>query len=253
VTKLTRTTEQQGEAPPKLTEQQTLKSLVYPIKVIVSPFKAFKEIAQNPDIKGLVLIVGLVLLATVGAYYAQSSKVFILINDTSTSLLASNTFANNILPILTQTALLFIMNWVIYAGVLLLVLRAFREKGGSWRPFFVLIGYAFSILIMQAAVSALLIATLPEIHFSNLSTWPPTTQDEVTMANDKIQETWGSIPAFQALTYLTFPYINFIDIWLVMLSVVAVRAFTEITWTKAVMISTTAFLLRFFLRFFLGL
>lgn len=252
MTGLTNTKEQQEETPPKLTEHQTRKALVYPFEVIVSPFKAFKEIAQNPDFKGFVLIVGLVLLATAGALCAQSSKLFILINSTSTSLLASNTFANYILSALTETALIFIFNWVIYAGILLLVMRAFGEKGGSWRPFFVLVGYAFSIMIIQWAVSALLIATLPEIHFSNLSTWPPSTQDEVAIASDTIQEIWGPIPAFQAVAYLTFSYINFIDIWLVMLSVVAVRAFSQTTWRKAVMISTTAFIIRFFLKLFLG-
>lgn len=236
-----------------MTEHQTGKALVYPFEVIVSPLKAFKEIAQNPDFKGVILIVGLVLLATAGALCAQSSKVFILIDGTSTSFLASNTFANYIFFNLTQTAMLFIFNWIIYAGVLLLVMRTFREKRGSWRTFFVLVGYAFSIMLIQSAVSAVLIVTLPEIHFSNLSTWPPSTQDEVTIASNKIQEIWGPIPAFQAVTYLNFFYINFIDIWLVLLSVVAVHAFSETTWGKAVMISATAFTFRFFLRFLLGI
>jgi len=248
VTKLTNNTEQQEEAPIKLTEHKKTEFLAFPLKTIISPFKAFKDIVQNPDFRGLILVVGLIIITTTGAYYAYASKFTWTVDSQLASLLASNMLASYILSVVTQTALLFFFNWLIYAGVLLLVMRAFGEKGGSWRPFFVLVGYAFSTMIVQWAVSALLIATLPEIHFTNLNTWPPSTQNEIAMANDTIQKIWGPIPAYQALAYLSFPF----DIWLVILSVIAVRAFSETVWRKAVMISISAFLIRFFLRFFLG-
>ena len=251
--KLTNNKEQQ-EVPGKLTDTGHPKTefLALPLKVIISPFKALKEIAQTPDIKGIVLIAGLVLLATAGLYYAYSVKVFFLINGTPTSFLSSNMFSGFIISVLTQSVLLFAFNWLIYAGVLFLVMRAFGQKGGSWRLFFILVGYAFSVMIIQSAVSALLIATLPEIHFSSLSTWPPSTQDEITIANAGIQENWGPTPAYQALAYFNFPYVNLIDIWLVMLSVIIVHTFGEISWGKAAAISVTAFVLRFFLKIFLG-
>jgi hypothetical protein len=223
------------------------------LKVIVSPFRAFKEIIQNPDFKGIVLIAGLVILATAGLYYVYSAKVFFLINGTSTSFLASNMFSGFIVSVLTQTVLLFSFNWLIYAGVLFLIMRVFGQKGGSWRPFFILVGYAFSIMIIQSAVSALLFATLPEIHFNNLNTWPPSTQDEVTIANTGIQENWGSAPAYQVIAYLNFPLINIIDIWLVILGVIIVHSFSEITWGKAAVISITALAIRVFLRMFIGI
>jgi len=163
VIKLTNNKEQQ-EVPGKLTDTGHPKTefLALPLKVIISPFKALKEIAQTPDIKGIVLIAGLVLLATAGLYYAYSVKVFFLINGTPTSFLSSNMFSGFITSVLTQSVLLFAFNWLIYAGVLFLVMRAFGQKGGSWRLFFILVGYAFSVMIIQSAVSALLIATLPE-------------------------------------------------------------------------------------------
>jgi len=250
VTKLTNNTEQQ-EAPSKLTEHKKTEFLAFPLKTIISPFKAFKEIAQNPDFRGIVLIAGLVLLAATGWYYAYSSKVFFLIDDMSTSLLASNVFSGYILTAISNTVFLFFINWIIYAVILLLVMRAFGEKGGSWRPFFVLVGYAFSVTIIQWAVSALLIATLPEIHLQNTS-WPLSKQDQ-DMFTSKLSEVWDPTIAFQAWKSLNFFYVNVIDIWLIILSVIAVRAFSETTWNKAVMISISTFLIRFFLKvYFLG-
>lgn len=245
-----RTKEVQGKLAE--TEHPKTKFLVFPLKVVVSPFRAFKEIAQNPDFKGIVLIAGLILIATAGSYCAYSAKVFIYINGTSTSFLASSMFSVSIAAVLIQGALFFAENWLLYAGVLFLVMRVFGQKGGSWRLFFILMGYAFSIMIIQSVVSALLFATLPEIHFSNLSTWPPSTEDELAIASAGIQENWGSMPAFQALVYFNFP-VNIIDIWLVLLTVMIVHTFSEITWGKAAMISVTAFILRLFLGTFLGL
>jgi len=170
---------------------------------------------------------------------------------TYSSLLATGLFSENLSLILIETVFAFSINWLIYAGFLLVILRAFGEKGGSWRPFFVLVGYAFAVTIIQWAVGALLFATLPEVHLQ-VTSWPPTEQDEPTV-NRNLSETWGSTIAYRAWAYISFPFINVIDVWLVMLSVIAVRAFSGITWGKAVTISTTAFIIRFFLRYFLGL
>jgi len=170
---------------------------------------------------------------------------------TYSSLLATNLFRDNLLGLLIETTFAFFINWLIYAGILLLVMRAFGEKGGSWRPFFVLVGYAFSVLIVQWAVGALLFATLPEVHLQ-INSWPPTEREAVTV-NRNFSETWGSTIEYKALTYITFPYINIIDVWLIILSAIAVRAFSGVAWGKATMIAAAAFLTRFFLRLFLGI
>lgn len=238
----------------KLTEAEHSKTefLAFPLKVIVSPFKAFKEIIQNPDIKGIVLIVGLVLLATAGSYYAYSAKIFLYINGTLTSLLGSSMFSGFIASVLVEGVLLFAENWLLYAGILFLVMRVFGQKGGVWRPFFTIVGYALSITIVQSVASAILMATLPEIRFSNLSIWPPSTENEVAIANAGIQKYWSPTPVYQAIVYLNSPLLNIIDVWLVILSVIMVHTFSESTWRKATVISVTAFVLRFFLKIFLG-
>jgi len=169
---------------------------------------------------------------------------------TYSNLIAANLFAGILSQALIETVLAFVFNWVIYATVLLLVLRLLGEKGGSWRPFFVVVGYAFSIVIIQLTVSALLVATLPEIRLQTAS-WPPTGQDAVAVAYN-FSETWGPTLAYQAFLYLNFPLLNLFDIWLVGLSVIVVHVVSETMWRKAAMISTIAFVFRLFLRLFLG-
>ncbi len=252
---LTNNKEQQ-ETRTKLVEHEHSKTefLVYPLRVIISPFKAFREIIQNPDFRGILLIAGLVLLATAGLYYSYAAKVFISINGIQTSFVASDLFPSFLIQTLTlNTLLLFAFNWLIYAGILFLVMRIFGQKGGTWRPFFVLVGYAFSIMIIQVAVSALLFAALPEVHFNNLSVWPPSTEAEATIANAGIQENWAPSLVYQAITYLNFPIINVIDVWLAMLTVVIVHSYSEMTWGKAAMIAILALAIRVFLRLFIGL
>jgi hypothetical protein len=233
-------------------ERSNTAFYVFPFKVLLSPFKTFTEIAQHPDVKGIALIAALTLLATTGFYYAYSAKVVYYSNGIPTRFLSSNLFSGFITSIVAQEALSFIFSWLFYAGILFLIMRAFGQKGGSWRLFFILVGYALSIVIVQSGVNALLVATLPELHFSTLNTWPPSTPDEIAIVNMGIQETWGPLLAFQAFTIFNFPLVNIFDLWLLLLSVIIVKTFNEIPWGTAAMITFTAFILRFFLKIFLG-
>lgn len=247
MTKLTNTTEPQEEAPSKLTERQTLKSLVYPFKVIVFPFKTFKEIAQNPDIKGVILLAGIVLLATASVQFASASKIFLTLYTPPSGLLATNLFSGYLLSAMVESLFAFILNWLIYAGALLLIGRLLGEKGSPWRPFLILVGYAFSVVIIRVAVSAILISTLPQIDFQ-LNTWPPVTEKDAVHASDQINAIWGPTLAFQAGVYFNL----LIDAWLVMLGAIAVHAYRQISWSKAATISLTAYFIYFILRFFVG-
>ncbi|MFH0748985.1 MAG: hypothetical protein V1915_03605 [Candidatus Bathyarchaeota archaeon] len=234
------------------TRNQRLEFLFLPFKVIVSPFRAFKEIAGTPDVKGVGVIAGLILLATAGVYYAYSAKIFLLSNGTSTSFLSSEMFVDFIASILVERALLFVENWILYGCVLFLVMRVFRQKEGSWRPFFTLVGYAFSITVVQTVISAVLFASFPAIQFSTLSSFPPATPEEAAIVTAGIQERWAQMPTYQALAFFNFPLINIFDVWFGSLSVIIIRAFSEVTWRKAGMIAVTAFSLRVFLKIVLG-
>jgi len=236
VIKLTSTSEQQKEASSKLTEQQALKALVYPLKVIVSPFKAFRDITQNPNFLGFLLIVGLFLLGAVSAEYVRASKIILDAGMQSTSLVNSNLFGTRLTFVLVQSAFSFLLNWMTYTSVLLLITRFFGGKSSLWRPFFIVIGYAFSVIVVYFAIEALLFSTLPEIHFE-MSVWSSGTPEDILNINNKFSEIWGTTLAYQAERYISLAF----QFWLVMLGAIALHTSIEIKWGKAIMISVLAY------------
>jgi hypothetical protein len=250
VTTLTISNEPRQEqlTPNELTKHSLRKALAYPFEVLVSPLKAYKEIVQNPDARGLILVVGLVLLATVAVQLASASKIFLSLYTPPSSLLVTNLLIGYLLTALVGTGLSFVLQWLIFAGALLLFARLLGEKGSSpWRQFFTLIGYAFSVFIIRIGVSAVLISTLPPIDFQ-LATWPPPNASESLIASDRISNIWGPMFAYQAGVYFNL----LIDVWLVILSTIALHTHREITWGKAAMVSVIAYFLLFTLRFFVG-
>jgi len=155
-------------------------------------------------------------------------------------------FGDYLLFSVMQTALTLFLSWIIYASALLLVSRVFDGQGKPWRPFFIIVGYAFSFVIVRAAVSAVLISTLPQVNFQ-VAIWPPS-QAEATLASEKMNATWGDTMAFQTGTYFNL----LVEIWFTMLGAVAVHASRKITWGRAAMFSVIAYFLYFFLKLFMG-
>jgi len=176
--------------------------------------------------------------------------------------LSTNVVGDYILFGVMVDTLAFFFSWIIYAGALLLIVKVFGEevsveiskeiskeeskKRSSWRPFFVLVGYVFSIRIVRAFVSAVLILTLPEINFQ-VATWPPTPA-EVILANENRIAAWGPTLVFQAGTYFNL----LVEVWFVVLGAIAVHASRKISWGKAAMMSVLAYLIYFILRLFIG-
>jgi len=227
-----------------LTERQKIELLASPFKVIVSPFKAFTNIAQNPDVKGVILVAGLVLLATTGAFYAGASKLTWTVDDQFTSLLTSNMFGGYIISGLTEITFVFFTTWVIFAGALLFISRAFGQQEGSWRTFFVVIGYVLSVFIIRMAVDAFLISTLPAIPMS--FPWPPATEEQANQFLEMIRNMWSPTLAYQLRSYVILGT----DIWMVGLGAIAVRAMQTVRWGKALIFSVTAYLVIFMLRLY---
>lgn len=231
---LTKSQEQQTEPQQALPEQQRLKALVYPFKVIVNPLKAFREISQNARFVGVFFIIVLYILAAIGTECFRTSKIFLDSENGSISLLNSNLVAGNLVSFLLQSTSSFILNWIIFAGILFLLARLTGEVSSSWRSFIIVAGYAFMVIVIYYAVNALLISTLPEIHFQR-SMW--TSPESIDAIQTIFDEKWGSTFAAQALNYVSFAF----QLWLVLLGSAAAHFSLGIKWVRAIMISFIAY------------
>ncbi|UCE44110.1 MAG: hypothetical protein JSV57_01040 [Candidatus Bathyarchaeota archaeon] len=124
------------------------------------------------------------------------------------------------------SALGFLILWGLYGGVLLLVLRLFGEKAGSWKALLMVVGYLFSVRIVYLGVMLLSISILPDTRLENVA------------------QIWYPTLPYQAMLYFSFVA----DIWIAALCAIAVRFFYSFTWKKAITISVFVGLLSFTLR-----
>ena len=152
--------------------------------------------------------------------------------------LESGAFSGAIIPILMSAAVSFSMNWILWAGVLLMIAKVFREEVGPWTVFFVVIGYAFIVTVVSTIASAVSLSTLPVL------TLPMT--DEVSVL---IHEMWYPYLAYQVWLYL--PLVG--EVWIAVLCAIVIRLLRGVTWGKAASISAVTFIIRLVLRFFFGI
>ncbi|MFB0514515.1 MAG: hypothetical protein ACETVQ_02955, partial [Candidatus Bathyarchaeia archaeon] len=137
-------------------------------------------------------------------------------------------FSGAIIPILIQAAVLFSMNWILWAGILLMIAKVFREELGSWTVFFVIIGHVFIATAVYTIASAVLLSTLPTLNL-------PLEADNI---NVLINEMWYPHLAYQVSLYL--PWVG--EVWIAVLCAIAIRLLRGITWGKAASISVVAFI-----------
>jgi len=166
-------------------------------------------------------------------------------------------FTGSVILVLTSAALEFSMNWILWAGVLLLIAKVFREEGGPWTTFFIIIGYVFMVTVVYTIASVALISMLPSLNLPT-KTWPPTTDAETNAVSAVFEERWSpnwSYRLYTALYFIPgipiyFPLLR--EVWTLFLCTVAIRLLRGITWGRATSVSVVAFILRSILRLFFG-
>ena len=151
--------------------------------------------------------------------------------------LETGTFSGAIIPILMSSAVSFSMNWILWAGILLMIAKVLREEVGPWTVFFVVIGYVFVSTVVYTIASAVSLSTLPALNLLSA--------DDI---NVLIHEMWYPYLAYQVWLYL--PLVG--EVWVAVLCAIAIRLLRGITWGKAASISMIAFVIRLVLRFFFG-
>ena len=152
--------------------------------------------------------------------------------------LETGTFSGAIIPILMSSAVSFSMNWILWAGILLMIAKVLREEVGPWTVFFVVIGYVFVSTVVYTIASAVSLSTLPALNLLSA--------DDI---NVLIHEMWYPYLAYQVWLYL--PLVG--EVWVAVLCATAIRLLRGITWGKAASISMIAFIIRLVLRFFFGI
>lgn len=152
--------------------------------------------------------------------------------------LINGEFSGLIIPIMLQVVLNFAMDWILWAGILIIVAKLFQEDLGRWNVFFVIIGYSFIATVVYTLVNAVSLSTLPMLNV-------PLDADAL---NALLDVSWRPLLAYQLSLYI--PLIG--EVWIAALGAVVVRAMKEMTWSKAATIAAVAFAIRFLLRLFLG-
>jgi len=152
--------------------------------------------------------------------------------------LITGEFSGLIIPIILQVVLNFAMDWILWAGILIIVAKLFQEDLGRWNVFFVIIGYSFIATVVYTLVNAVSLSTLPMLNV-------PLDADAL---NALLDVSWRPLLAYQLSLYI--PVIG--EVWIAALGAVVVRLMKEMTWSKAATIAAVAFAIRFLLRLFLG-
>ena len=130
------------------------------------------------------------------------------------------------------------MNWILWAGILVIVSKLFGEELGQWNVFFVIIGNAFIATAVYTLVSTLLFTSLP----------PLTMPLDPDLQVASFSSTWLPNLAYQVGTIILWVG----EVWIAALGAVVIRLLKNTTWGKAATISVAAFAIRFILRFFFG-
>jgi len=131
------------------------------------------------------------------------------------------TFFVEILSVILQVG----MNWIIWAGLLIIVARLLHEDLGQWNAFFIIVGYVFMVTVVSNIVTVMLASTLPNLTYLLDST--------ATYYYPQNSELWLSSLAFQLLT----PLIWIEYVWRTALSAVVIRLMKNTTWGKALILT----------------
>jgi len=221
------------------------------LQVVYSPFKAFEDIVKNPVAKGPLLILVLGVAAAALSGFVSFSKVDVQLESATgryVPLTTTDIFGGRVLLITIDQALSLSLSWFLFTGIILLVVKAFRVEGGSWRTLFFVIGYTLMTSVVGSLISTVLILPLPSVQLG-WGIWNPATGEEEVARQGilKAYEAWFSSPTYQCLYYL--PYI--LQVWTTALAAIAVHALFGVSWNKAVAISVIASTLTFLTRLFL--
>lgn len=221
----------------------TIRDLVIPLKILISPLKTFSQLAQKPSLKGLLSLSALILVVTAAAQYASATKIDLKINEQRTSFVITDAFGGWFATRLASTALGILLYWLVFASGLALISKIFGGKETSWRVLLVVLAYLLSVFIILYAVRAVIYLVLPSLYFNELSYWPPNPENETdwNFALNLIDQSWGPLAVYQFDVVFAFVVLA----WLGVLGAVAVKVLREVSWERATAVSAIGIIFTF--------
>jgi len=147
-------------------------------------------------------------------------------------------FSVAMLTLFVSAAFSIAMNWILWAGIVVIVSKLFGEDLGRWNIVFVIIGYAFIVTAVYTLISALAFSSIPVLSL------PLDSDLQIAVFN----EAWLPNLAYQVGTLILWVG----EVWIAALSALVIRLMKNTTWGKAATIAAVAFAVRFILRLFIG-
>ncbi len=212
--------------------KQIVKDIVFPFKVLISPFRTFNQLIQKPSAKGLISISALTVVVIAATLYASATKIDLAVNSIRTSFLATTTFNGWFATQLALSVVGLLLYWLVFTSGLALISSMIGGKQTSWRTLLIGLAYLLVVFVVIYAVRAVVYFLLPTIYFQDSSSWPPIDTAERDAAVTLITENWGPLYAY---------FENFLPLvtaaWLVTLGAIAVKTLREVSWIRAAIAS----------------
>jgi len=222
-----------------------VKDLALPLKILISPLKTFTQLAQSPNVKGLISLSAFVVIAVAAALYASATRIYLTINGNSqpTSFLVTDAFNSWFTANLAVSLFGVLFYWLVFATGLALLSRLFAGKQVSLRVVFPDLAYLLSVFVILYAVRAAMYLALPTIPFG-INYWPPAGDTDVNAAVNLMTETWSPLYVYQFGYFFSMA----VYVWLIILGAIAVKALREISWSKSILVSAACFFIPLFLQ-----
>ncbi|UCE28615.1 MAG: hypothetical protein JSV85_04880 [Candidatus Bathyarchaeota archaeon] len=140
----------------------------------------------------------------------------------------------------------FLIRWILFAGLLLLIIKIFGGETGPWSALFNVVGYVFAVMMVYIVIDTLLISMLPPLSFP-FRAWSPVAGEEeigIMLLSQIIDSSWGTTLAYNIRYYLPFA----VHVWIVALGTTAVHFAREFSWEKAAAISAMSYIMLILLK-----
>lgn len=149
---------------------------------------------------------------------------------------------NHLLNSLISAVTRFIIHWVLLSGLLYITAKGFGAKI-VWKLLLIAVGFTLMTLFVQVIINIAAFSTAPPIYYK-LELMSGVRGESEVAYNELLEEAWL---AYQIANYVPTAMM----VWTVFLCAVVLRALTEFSWAKSLIISFIAYFISMFAENFL--